>query len=217
MRKTCNKYYFTYEGETEGWYLEHLSKLINDENSATHRVSLNKTKSIAPLDYVKTKTLLQETEIYQIVDFEGSEGEFSSRFKALLADMKLAPTINTNAHFNLAYNNLTFELWMVLHKVDCNPPKTNRDDYLQDINRAFEEKFENPKSYKREKNFKRCLKKITLNDVKDAICRAKAIMKARNFQHKPQQYNGYCYYEENPSLMIWQPIEKILQDCDLLH
>lgn len=33
-----------------------------------------------------------------------------------------------------------------------------------------------------------------------------------NMQH---QYKGYKYYKENPSLAIWEAIEKILKDCEL--
>lgn len=29
------------------------------------------------------------------------------------------------------------------------------------------------------------------------------------------QYKGYKYYKENPSLAIWEAIEKILKDCGL--
>ncbi|MFR1078979.1 hypothetical protein [Enterocloster sp.] len=34
--------------------------------------------------------------------------------------------------------------------------------------------------------------------------------------NKPQQYKGYCYYRENPSLAVWQQIKQILQDCGLV-
>lgn len=67
-------------------------------------------------------------------------------------------------------------------------------------------------------DFKRCLQKISLSDVIAAISRAKEIMK-RNEEngYVLQQYKGYTYYRENPSLMIWEPIEKILKDCALVR
>lgn len=34
--------------------------------------------------------------------------------------------------------------------------------------------------------------------------------------NKPQQYKGYCYYKENPSLAVWEQIKQILQDCGLV-
>ena len=73
-------------------------------------------------------------------------------------------------------------------------------------------------AYKHEVNFKRCLQKISLSDVIAAISRAKEIMK-RNEEngYVLQQYKGYTYYRENPSLMIWEPIEKILKDCALVR
>ena len=30
------------------------------------------------------------------------------------------------------------------------------------------------------------------------------------------QYKGYQYYKENPSLTAWEAIEKILKDCELI-
>jgi hypothetical protein len=31
-----------------------------------------------------------------------------------------------------------------------------------------------------------------------------------------QNYKGYVYYRENPSLAIWEIVEKILKDCELM-
>lgn len=58
---------------------------------------------------------------------------------------------------------------------------------------------------------------VTLSDVIDAINRAKLIMQ-RNEQNGYilQEYKGYKYYKENPSLDIWKVIEVILRDCELI-
>lgn len=71
--------------------------------------------------------------------------------------------------------------------------------------------------YKHENNFKRILNSLTLSDVIDAINRAKLIMQ-RNEQNGYvfQEYKGYKYYKENPSLDIWKVIEEILRDCQLI-
>lgn len=46
---------------------------------------------------------------------------------------------------------------------------------------------------------------------------AKTIMKRnKNNGYKKQQYKGYSYYRENPSLKIHEVIEKILKDCSLI-
>lgn len=71
--------------------------------------------------------------------------------------------------------------------------------------------------YKHERNFKRCLEKLQLNNVLDAIVRAKTIMQINNNNgYILHEYKGYSYYKENPSLAIWEAIEKILKDCRLV-
>ena len=71
--------------------------------------------------------------------------------------------------------------------------------------------------YKKEANFKRCLGKLQLSNVIDAIGRAKKIMlKNQENGYILHQYKGYRYYKENPSLMAWEAIEKILADCKLI-
>lgn len=84
------------------------------------------------------------------------------------------------------------------------------------MNRAFNEQFSELDEYKTEANFKRVLVKISLDDVRQAIQRAKGIM-FRNKQNELQlvEYKGYKYYRDNPSLTIWESVEKILEDCQL--
>ncbi len=71
--------------------------------------------------------------------------------------------------------------------------------------------------YKHEDNFKRCLSKMNLSNVIDAIERARKIMQKNNENgYRLLEYRGYKYYKENPSLSAWEAIEKILSDCKLL-
>ena len=51
----------------------------------------------------------------------------------------------------------------------------------------------------------------------DAVERAKKMMlKNQENGYILHQYKGYRYYKENPSLMAWEAIEKILSDCNLI-
>ena len=112
------------------------------------------------------------------------------------------------------YSNLTFELWMILHKKDCNSPFSDRSQYLAPINSAYNEKFNSLKSYKEERNFKRCLSKLSLSDVNDAVKRAKKITQNNKEIGNPQKsYKGFRYYQDNPSLSIWEIVEEILTEC----
>ena len=105
---------------------------------------------------------------------------------------------------------------MILHKADCNGAKAHRGQYLSDLNRAYDEKFENLKEYKNKSNFRRILKKLTIDDVISAVERSRAIMDINKENgYKLQQYRGYKFYKENQSLSIWNIIEKILEECNL--
>ena len=119
--------------------------------------------------------------------------------------------------YKFGYSNFTFDLWMILHKMDCRGAFSHRKQYVTPINRAYGEKFENMDEFKHEANFKRCLKKLTLEDVIEAVNRAKAIMEINKQNgYTLHQYRGYSYYKENPSLMVWEIIEKVLVDCKLM-
>lgn len=85
------------------------------------------------------------------------------------------------------------------------------------LNRAYAEQFEDMKEYKHEDNFKRCLGKLELSNVIEAVNRANRIM-ARNEEngYRLLQYKGYKYYKENPSMAIHEIIGKILKDCELI-
>ena len=90
--------------------------------------------------------------------------------------MKEAQNIGRQIKYQLGYSNFTFELWIILHKIDFNTPLNHRSQYFSFINRAYGEQFNNLDDYKRENNFKRILKKLTIDDVREAIKRAKDIM-----------------------------------------
>lgn len=106
---------------------------------------------------------------------------------------------------------------MILHKRDCNATLAHRRQYLQWINNAFGESFAELSDYKEEANFKRVLKKISLDDVRAATIRAKNIMnRNKEVGLTLHEYKGYKFYKENPSLLVHESIEKILRDCRLI-
>lgn len=70
--------------------------------------------------------------------------------------------------------------------------------------------------YKHKDHFHSCLQQLNIEDVKKAIKRSKNIMSSNKEKgYVIQNYKGYQFYKENPSLMIWKVIEKIFQDCHL--
>lgn len=217
MRKENRTYYFSVEGETEQWYLEWLQRIINAELNAKYTVKLDSKIQKDPLSRVKRMTIVGKTEITHIFDYESDEEIHVKQFKTALERMKDAQNTGKNIKYHLGYSNFTFELWMILHKADCNGSLMHRRQYLMPLNRAYGENFENLDQYKHENNFKRILSNLTLDNVRQAIRRAKVIMrKNEEMGYRLQEYKGYRYYKENPSLSLWEQIERILTDCKVL-
>lgn len=217
-RKQNRKYVFTVEGETEQWYFEWLTSAINAHPDSLYNVSLVAKVQQSPKKYAKTINPIATPLVTHICDYESNEEIHTTKFKNILSELKEASsTIGRKFKYALGYSNFTFELWMILHRQACNGSLINRTQYLSHINRAYQENFENLDEYKHEANFKRCLSKLTLDDVCDAVGRAKKIMNAKVLNGELlEQYKGFTYYRENPALSIWEPIEKILRECGLL-
>jgi hypothetical protein len=217
MRKENRTYYFSVEGETEKWYLDWLQGTINANPDAKYTVKLESKVQKDPLARAKGLTILGKTKITHIFDRESEEPVHVTQFQTTLDRMKMAQTVGKSITYSLGYSNFTFELWMILHKADCNGSITHRSQYLVPLNRAYNENFENLDHYKNEDNFKRVLNKLSLTEVKAAIRRAKLIMQ-RNAENDyvQQQYKGYKYYKENPSLSVGEIVEEILKECTLL-
>lgn len=217
-RKKYNlKYTFSVEGETEKWYLDWLQGQINACPNLDYTVSIVSKVQPSPLQFVKRINVLSASEITHLCDVEGTTQEDETKFRNTLQEMKTAKKERNLKKYNLGYSNLTFELWMILHKCDCNCRLTSKSQYLEYINKAYSENFLKIKDYKREADFHRCLKKLTLDDVVTAISRSKSIMKCLSAAGaKEVQYCGYKYFKENPSLTISDSIERILKDVHYL-
>ena len=217
--KQNKKYYFTVEGETEKWYLEWLQKTINDMDEALFKVNFDCKIEKNPMKRARSITIPtnEKIEIYHISDYESSDDIHTKQFIETMDNLKEAKKLGKQINYKFGYTNFTFDLWIILHKSDCNSEFTHRSHYIRPINSAFGEKFENMDQYKHEANFKRVLSKLTIQDVVIAINRATKIMEVNTEKgYTLHHYKGYSYYKENPSLMIWEPIKKILNDCGLV-
>jgi hypothetical protein len=217
MRKENRTYYFSVEGETEKWYLEWLQSTINAEMRSKYTVKLDGKIQKDPLARAKGITILGKTEITHIFDRESEDPIHVQQFQTALDRMKAAESLGKSIKYKLGYSNFTFEFWIILHKADANGILTHRRQYLDKLNKVFNESFENLDQYKHEDNFKRVLKKLSLDNVKKAVERSKMIMQQNATSgYVPEQYKGYKFYKENPSLSTWEVIEKILKDCQLM-
>ena len=216
-RKSSKKYFFSVEGETEEWYLLWLRDLINSTDHAAYKVSIDCKIEKDPLKRAKGLVNTSKTEIYHFFDYESDEDVHVKRFTDTMERMKQAMSIGKQIKYKFGYSNIAFDLWIVLHKIDCNGALPHRRGYLAYINRAFGKNFESMDEYKREDNFKGCLNQLTLEDVIRAIERSERIM-VRNAENGYilHNYKGFKYYKENPSLAVWEAIKKIMQDCKLI-
>lgn len=208
--KETKKYVFTVEGETEEWYLNWLRDKINGQENTKYKVSFKVKVEQHPLSYAKTVNAKSDPKITHVCDIESNEKVYVDKFKDILSEMKEAK-IQKKVKYDLGYTNFSFELWIILHKQSCNGQLTDRSKYLKYINSIFEEKFESLEQYKEEANFKRCLSKLNIKDVINAIKRADFIMSQNEINGKKiTEYKGYSYYVDNPSLNISNCIKGIL-------
>jgi hypothetical protein len=175
MRKTKKTYYFSVEGETEAQYLSWLQKQINNLDSATFSVKFD-TK-VCPNARSRAKNLnpINPINVTHVIDIEGKKQSDIDKFEKSLDYMKEAENLGKKITYNLAYSNLSFELWILLHKVDCYNPFTNNKAYLKLINSNFDQTFSRLKEYKKKENFELILSKLCFEEVKVAINRAKKI------------------------------------------
>lgn len=215
-KKKSKTYYFSVEGETEKWYLEWLEKQINNEPSARFKISIDRKIQKDPVKRVKSLNIVSPVEITHLFDYESDDPVHTRQFIETLDRMKEATTLGKQVKYKLGYSNFTFELWMVLHKLDCNGFLIHRDRYLALINKSYDERYQSLDEFKHEDNFERALRQLTLSHVRNAICRSKSIMQRnKSTGYTLHNYKNYLYYKENPSLTIWESVEKILKDCGL--
>jgi hypothetical protein len=160
---------------------------------------------------------MKPTEITHIIDIEGKETKDIVKFEKSLDYMKKAEKLGKKIKYKLAYSNISFELWILLHKNNASQPLSNITNYLNLINKSYNQGFLDLKEYKSKDNFEKVLNQLTLEDVKRAIVRAKKIesdkVKSGLTKH---QYKNYYYYLDNPATSIWVCIEKIFKDCNII-
>jgi len=213
--KKNNIYYFSVEGETEKWYLKWLENLVNNDSNTKRKITIKCEVQKNPLQYVKKLNIISKTTIYHLSDYESHEDIHVKQFEETMQNMKKASS-QKQIIYKFSYSNLTFDLWIILHKANFNCCISDRKNYISILNKAYSENFQNMNEYKHEKNFKRCLQKLNLDDVVNAIERAKRIMEINKQNNQLCKYCGFTYYKENPALDVWQPIEKILKDCGFI-
>lgn len=218
-KKTCKLYYFSVEGETEKWYLEHLQKLINNTEEIPFKIKLDIEINKSITSRMKNiVTVSKNTKAFHLCDYESNQEIHVKQFEKVLEELKNSKKINPNINYKLGYSNFTFDLWIILHKIQKKGAVTDREKYLAGINKAYNENFQSMKEYKEEKNFKKILAKITLEDIIRAIENGNEIRQrnTKDFKEKYRQFGKFEYYMQNPDMTINECIEQILQEIGVL-
>lgn len=216
MKKLTKKYYFSVEGDTEVWYLDWLRDMINSAPERKCNVYFVRKKESDPIRFVKGLTLQGKATIFHLSDYESSNDEHQLRFRQTMDKMRESEDMGKNVKYRFGYSNFTFDLWVILHKASCSGSLSDRSQYLNKINAAFDEDFLSMKQYKDKDNFKRCLSRLTLDDVREAVRRSEEIMSHNAENYSSVEYKKFKYYRENPSLDVGAIIGGILKECGLM-
>ena len=219
IKKICNQYYFSVEGETEKWYFEHLQELINNSGEIPFKVNFDIKINKSIVSRAKSISAIYSTKAFHICDYESNEEVHRLQFERVLEELKTVRKINKKINYKLGYSNFAFDLWIILHKIQQKGSFIHRRQYVRGINRAFNENFQFIDDYKEEKNFKRILSKITLEDVISAVNNGKEIrkMNKENYQCNYRKYGQFEYYTENPDMTINECVEQILKECKAIE
>lgn len=210
-RKPAVKFYLSVEGQTEALYFEHLRTLINSSDRFARMLSIDCRKK-EPLTMAKSITIPSDVkiDIYNVVDIESLNELHEKRLKNIIDGMRKAEKLGKQLSYHLCYSNFTFELWLILHKRDLHAQLSDRTQYLRYINKVFDEHFQSLDDFKREADTKRCLSKITLDDVEAAVKRATEIMAGNAGKYSQVEYKRVKYYRENPALTVHEVVERML-------
>lgn len=207
----------TCEGETEVLYFQRLKELVDIEPACLMKLGCKITVSKEPCSKAKLQTTLSTTKWYHILDKEGSSNADMVTFENNLKNFRKVKAIRQNVKLYLGYSNVSFELWLIMHKSDERPHAYSSQDYLSKLKKLYNlPNIKNLEEFKKESNFKKVLQQITLDDIRRAIKNGKAL-EAENeaYGFQPRKIHGFEYYEENPSTNMHRILEDILKDVGI--
>lgn len=225
-RKEHRRFYISVEGKNcEKQYFEHLQKLINECPESKYNVIFVIKAQVTPRQMLKrcgSNPIDRDAQgkpipYMHIADIEDyHDAGFRKHFFDLLDEMKVIKKESGKAYL-MGYSNLTFDLWMLLHVTDMGGTVSNRDKYLNPINRCFNKSFSRLDDYKNHDAFDKILKAfVSLDSIRKAVARADAIRKWNVTNHKEKcEHNSFCFYKDNPDTTVDKVIKKIFEVCGI--
>lgn len=216
MQKILEKFnpYLTCDGETEQWYFEHLQKLINDSSIRKRTFVVKPEITKNPANFAKTKITICKRKWYHIMDRETSSGSDTSGFNNILDSLR---EVKFKAKPILGYSNVSFELWILLHKIDMAKSVNCAKDYWRLIQKTYHlENITSFDKYKKEQNFQRVLNQIDLSDVVRAINNAEKLENRNLNTCTLKKRADFEFYEENPALSVHKVVKDILKEVGII-
>ncbi|MDR3048669.1 MAG: RloB family protein [Elusimicrobiota bacterium] len=210
-RREAIKFYISVEGNTEELYCRHLQSLVNNSQIPLFNLSLTIAQSKSPRKFIKNKLFIC-AQAFHIFDYDNDDNLFKATLKEI---SDINDGYKDKVIYKSGYSNISFDLWILLHKTKFASHIFNCNQYLPLINKAYNAYFESMDKYKQEEKFKKqILSKITLDDVFQAIKNANEIREQnKKTNKKSAQYYGQKYYLDNPDLTVHECIEEMLREC----
>lgn len=201
MQKAVVTYQGSVEGLQEELYFKHLQDLINNSDEFNKRVNF-KFKNVNggfASNVVNKAKIYSSTDNLKVAVFDHDFNE--DEFLKAVNDCE-------EYHIFPAYSNISFNLFLILHKQNYNKKTTPNDNYLKDLRKAY--KIDAKTHIKSEEGCLKIIKQITLEDVKEAIKRAKKI------NNESRKYNKKITKEiyEQPFLNIDVFLEQVFLDLN---
>ena len=209
------EFYFSVEGKTEKIYLKWLEAIINKRHPEK-KVKFNIIITHLPQKRIRSIPKNLNVDVFHFCDMESTDQYHQEHFRKTLENLDKAKKSTNVKNYYLAYSNYSFDLWIILHKLDFFSASSHRKNYIRQINSAFNTKFRGMNEFKKEENLKKVLDQLNLEDVLKAIERNKSITYHNQLNgYQKINYKGYNYFRENPSLSVGEIIEKILLECKI--
>lgn len=215
MKNRIPRYIISCEGNTEIIYFKHLQKLLNNEGFKIEIDARKQTISSIIKSQHGFYSQLGEKNIAKVEDIELADEETKIRLEKSVKAITSASKHAKSA--NLYISNISFELWLLLHKADIEKKVKKVNDYLPLINKHYCKKFDSLCDYKQQKNLYKIIQNINLDDVKRAVERARMI-RNRNFKnnsHAKVNINGFEYFSCNPDLSVHELVRDILYELGI--
>lgn len=211
------KYIISCEGETEVIYFNYLQELLIAEGYKIEINAKKQTVSSIIKSQQGTYTQLGEKNLARVEDIEVLADDktricLSKSYKSITDASKKTKSAK------LFISNISFELWLILHKAGTVKKVDKVSDYLPLINKHYCRKFNSLGVYKECKNLKSVIQSISLDDVKSAVERARMIRNCniKNNSHAKVIINGFEYYSCNPDLSVHELVRDILYELGIV-